>query len=77
MSTTPGSDRERADGLALENAELRAELDASCNAEEMRQVRKELARTVSAMAELRGENAELREALNLAFSIHQMSDRQL
>jgi hypothetical protein len=26
---------------------------------------------------LRRENAELREALNLAFSIHQMSDRQL
>ena len=53
-----------ADELRAENAELRAELDASCNSEELRQVRKELDRTVSAMAELSGENAELREALN-------------
>jgi ribosomal protein L29 len=50
-----------ADELRAENAELRAELDASCNSEELRQVRKELARTVSAMAELSGENAELRK----------------
>jgi ribosomal protein L29 len=50
-----------ADELRAENAELRAELDASCNSEELRQVRKELDRTVSAMAELSGENAELRK----------------
>jgi len=62
--------RDFARELECENARLRetleaalqaAELDASCNSEELRQVRKELARTVSAMAELSGENAELRK----------------
>ena len=61
---------DRLEKLERENARLQMELDASCNAEELRQVRVE-------NAALREDNATLREMLDLAFRVPKMSDTEL